>query len=283
MKRLVREPLLHFLLLALLIFAVYSRVSRPGEASGHIVVTQGQIASMSEAFSRTWQRPPTHDELEGLIRDRVQEEVYYREAIALGLDRDDTVVRRRLRQKMEFISDDVGQHLEPTDQQLRAYLDAHQGAFRLERRFTFSHVYLDPARHGENLSRDTAQLLARLKQAGGRADVSELGDSFLLEHTFEAVPSSEVAKQFGENFAATLGELPPGEWRGPVESGYGVHLVFVTERTEGRLPGLDDVREAVRREWTNARRVEANGTFYQSLLQHYVVTIERPQLADPRP
>ena len=97
------------------------------------------------------------------------------------------------------------------------------------------------------------------------------------------MPSSEVAKQFGENFAATLGELPPGEWRGPVESGYGVHLVFVTERTEGRLPGLDDVREAVRREWTNARRVEANGKFYQSLLQHYVVTIERPQLADPRP
>ena len=104
-------------------------------------------------------------------------------------------------------------------------------------------------RHGENLSRDTAQLLARLKQAGGRADVSELGDSFLLEHTFEAVPSSEVAKQFGENFAATLGELPPGEWRGPVESGYGVHLVFVSERTEGRIPA-----------WTMcARRSAASG------------------------
>jgi len=267
--------------LALLIFAVYSRVSRPGEVSGHIVVTQGQIASMSEAFSRTWQRPPTHDELEGLIRDRVQEEVYYREAIALGLDRDDTVVRRRLRQKMEFISDDVAREVEPTDQQLRAYIDAHESAFRVERRFTFSHVYLDPSRHGENLARDAAQLLARLKQAGGRADVSELGDAFLLEHTFDAVPASEVAKQFGGTFAATLGELPPGEWRGPVESGYGVHLVFVTERTEGRLPALNDVREAVRREWTNARRVNANGALYQSLLQHYVVTIERPQLAEP--
>jgi hypothetical protein len=197
--------------------------------------------------------------------------------MALGLDRDDTIIRRRLRQKMEFLSDDVAALAEPTDDELSAYLQAHADTFRVQRQFTFSHVYLNPEKHGETLSRDTAQLLAQLNQAGGKADVSALGDSFLLEHTFASAPGNEVAKQFGEKFAATLGDLAPGQWQGPVESGYGVHLVFVSERTEGRLPALSDVRDAVRREWANTRRLEANEKFYQELLKRYVVTIERPE------
>jgi hypothetical protein len=153
----------------------------------------------------------------------------------------------------------------------------HAETFRVQRQFTFSHVYLNPEKHGDTLSRDTAQLLAQLNQAGGTADVSALGDAFLLEHTFASAPANEVAKQFGEPFAATLGDLAPGQWQGPVESGYGVHLVFVSERTEGRLPALSDVRDAVRREWANTRRLEAKETFYQELLKRYVVTIERPE------
>jgi parvulin-like peptidyl-prolyl isomerase len=281
-KRILAEPLVHFLLLGLVIFAAYSRVSKlTSDEPGRIVVTQGQVAAMAVSFSRIWQRPPTGDELEGLIRDRVQEEVYYREAIALGLDRDDTIIRRRLRQKMEFISDDVAAEVEPTDEQLQAYLKAHPDAFHAERRFTFTQVYLNPELHGENLARDTAQLLARLKQGGGQAG-SAPGDPFMLEPKLEAVPSSEVAKQLGKKFAATLETLTPGQWHGPVESGYGVHLVFLTERTEGRVPALAEVRDAVHREWSAAQRVEANEKFYQSLLQRYVVTIERPHTMQAR-
>ncbi len=280
MKRLFKEPLLHFLLLGAAIFVAYSLVSkRTSDEPGKIVITQGQIAAMAVGFSRTWQRPPTSEELEGLIRDRVQEEVYCREAMALGLDKDDTVIRRRLRQKLEFVSDDIAAQSEPTEDELSAYLKAHPDPFRVQRQFTFSQVYLNPEKHGENLARDTEQLLAQLKQAGGKADVSALGDSFLLEHRFEAAPTSEVAKQFGEKFAAKLGELSPGQWRGPIESGYGAHLVFVSERTEGRVPALAEVRDAVRREWANARRLEGNEKFYQELLKRYLVTIERPQAA----
>jgi hypothetical protein len=139
---------------------------------------------------------------------------------------------------------------------------------------TFSQVYLNPAKHGDNLGRESEKLLARLQRAGGDVDSSTLGDSLLLEHTFQSVPAGEIAKQFGEEFATTLGELALGRWQGPVESGYGVHLVLVRERTEGRLPALADVREAVRREWDNARRVEANETFYEELSKRYTVTIE---------
>jgi len=280
MKRILREPLLHFLLLGAAVFAAYGLVSRrSGDGPGKIVISAGEVASMAEIFARTWRRPPTRAELDGLIRDRVQEEVYYREAMALGLDRDDTVIRRRLRQKMEFLTDDVAALAEPTEDALSAYLKAHAETFRVQRQFTFRHVYLNPERRGKNLARDTGQLLTQLRQAGDKADVAELGDPFLLEHLFQSVSASEAGKLFGDKFAATLSELSPGQWQGPVESGYGVHLVFVSERTEGRVPALADVRDAVEREWKNARRLETNEKFYAELLKRYSVTIERPQAA----
>ena len=275
MKRLLGEPLLHFLLLGTAIFATYNWLpNRSSNEPERIVITQGQIEHLATGFAKTWQRPPTAEELAGLVRDRVREEVYYREARALGLDKDDTVIRRRLRQKMEFVSDDIAAQAEPTDDELNAYLQAHPNTFRVEPRLTFRQVYFNPDKRGENLERDAAQLLVQLNQAGRKADAAALGDSFLLEHHFAAVPASEVAKQFGEEFASKLHGLTPGQWQGPVESGYGVHLVLISERTEGRLPLLAEVRDAVRREWGNARRLEANERFYQELQKRYTVTIE---------
>ncbi len=276
MKKILSEPLLHFLLLGVVIFAAYSVVSKRSSAvPGKIVISAGQVAAMAETFTGTWRRPPTREELEGLVRDRVKEEVYSREAVALGLDKEDTVIRRRLRQKLEFLTDDVAALAEPTDTELNAFLAAHADTFQVQRQFTFRHVYLNPERRGENLPRDTAQLFAQLQQVGDKADVLALGDSFLLEHRFEAAPATEIAKLFGEQFAAKLDDCPPGHWQGPIESGYGVHLVLVSARTEGHTPALAEVRDAVRRECANARRLAANEKFYQELLKRYAVTIER--------
>jgi hypothetical protein len=282
---LIREPLLHFLLLGAVIFLAYSFINRRNNAEpGKIVITQRQVENLAFAFAKTWQRPPTDKELVGLVRDRVREEVYYREAMALGLDKDDTVIRRRLRQKMEFISDDVAKQTEPTDAELNAYLQAHADRFPVEQRFTFRQVYLNPDKHRATLMADAERLLTQLRQAGDKADLSALGDTFLLDHDFTALPASDVAKQFGEPFAAKLRELAPGPWQGPIESGYGVHLVKVSQRSDGRAPALADVRDAVRREWENARRQESNEKFYQDLLKRYVVTVEEPKLpADPSP
>ena len=278
MKRLLKEPLLHFLLLGAGLFLVYSLGPQNGSSSvtRKIIVTQGQLEHLVSGFAKAWQRPPAPDELEGLTQDWVREEVYCREAMAMGLDKDDTVIRRRLRQKLEFISDDIAAMAEPTDADLNAYFQTHLDTFSLEPRFTFRQVYLNPEKHRDTLVRDTTQLLAQLNGAGGDNDASTPGDPFLLEGQFAAVPASEVAKQFGEKFAAKLLSLPVGRWQGPVESGYGVHLVLVTERTEVRLPQLAEVRAAVRREWANARRLEANEKFYQNLLNRYTVTFERP-------
>ena len=277
--RFLREPLLHFLLLGALIFGAFKFISSGTIEPGKILITQGRIESIEVAFSRTWRRPPTASELEGMIRDYVREEVFAREAVVLGLDKDDTIIRRRLRQKLEFVSEDVAAHAEPTDEQLRAYMKEHADAFRADRRFTFRQVYLNPQQRGANLRRDTTQLLAQLRRSGGQTDISALGDSLMLENEFKGIAAAEVVKQFGERFAAALGEMAVDQWQGPIESGFGVHLVSMTERADGSMPALEDVRAAVRREWINARRLEANEKFYRALLQRYTVTIERPGVA----
>lgn len=174
----------------------------------------------------------------------------------------------------------LSSRFQPTDEQLEAYLKAHPDAFRLPRAFTFSQVFLDPSRHGEHLADDAARLLSRLTRAGSATDIATLGDPVMLEHRFDAVPAGDVARMFGEDFAKTLGGLSPGQWQGPIASAYGVHLVFVSERSEERVPALSEVREAVQREWTNAVRKEASEKYYRELLKRYTVTIERPEAVE---
>ena len=274
----IREPLVHFLLLGAAIFVVYGLVSEHGVGKpGHITVTQGKIENLAATFARIWQRLPTDRELNGLIQDYIREEVLYREALALGLDRDDTVIRRRLRQKMEFVSEDFAAQEEPSGEALLAYFKSHPEAFAIEPRFTFRQVYLDPHRRGANLVRDVDRLLAELQQAGDNAARDTLGDAFLLAPQFESISATEVRNVFGDTFVAGLSALTSGQWQGPVPSGYGVHLVYVSERTEGRIPELAEVRDVVRREWANARRLESGEKFYETLLRRYTVTIERPQ------
>ena len=193
-KSLLREPLLHFLLLGALIFGAFKFISSETIEPGKILITQGRIESLEIAFSRTWRRPPTTSELEGLIRDYVREEVFAREAVALGLDKDDTIIRRRLRQKLEFVSEDIAASAEPTDEQLHAYLKAHADAFRGDRRFTFRQVYLNPQQRGANLDRDAAQMLAQLRRSGSKADIATLGDSLMLENEFKALAGRRSGK-----------------------------------------------------------------------------------------
>jgi hypothetical protein len=278
MKAFLKEPLVHFLLLGAALFVAFEWM--PGERASvpeRIVVTQGRIESLATGFTRTWQRPPTESELQGLIREYIREEVCTREAVAMGLDREDSVIRRRLRQKLEFITEDLTAQGEPTDEDLRAYMEASAASFQMEQRFTFRHVYLSPERRGEHLSRDVAYLIEQLSQSGRQDDASAFGDPFLLGHEFDAAPSSEVTKLFGKKFTSVLGGLPAGQWQGPVESGYGVHLVYVAERTEQRTPTLEEVRDVVLREWANAKRREATEKFYETLLKRYTVTIEQPE------
>jgi len=273
-SRLLREPLLHFLLLGAALFGVWVwRRDAAGSDSGRIVVTRARIGQLATGFARTWQRPPTPQELAGLVQDFVKEEVCVREAQKTGLDRDDTIIRRRLRQKFEFLTDDALEAAAPTDVDLTAWLKAHPDSFRVEPRVAFRQVMFDPARRGQSVEVDARKALARLNSGSGLS-FGSLGDSRMLPPTVELSPQSDVARIFGKEFAEKVDLLSPGRWAGPIESGYGLHLVEVVERVEGRAPALSEVREAVAREWSVAQRKERSEALYKELLARYKVVIE---------
>jgi PPIC-type PPIASE domain len=273
--RLLKEPLLHFLVLGAALFGLFGLVSnKDGEQVATIVVSAARIENLANGFARTWQRPPSAEELRGLIDDHIRDEVFYREGKALGLDRDDIVIRRRLRQKLEFVAEDMG-GADPSDDELAAYLTSNAERFRTEDRLTFSHVYLSAARR-DALRRDAESVAAKLANETEETDAAALGDHFLLGEEFRAVPRSDVARTFGERFSEQIFGLEQGRWQGPIASSYGLHFVRVSERTQGGLPPLDAVRPAVRREWMNARRLEAEANLYRTLRARYRIVVEAP-------
>ncbi len=273
MQNYFKEPLLHFLLIGAALFVLFDLVNdrMSGAADNQVVVSAGRIEQLANIFTKTWQRPPTAEELKGLIDDFVIEEIYYRQAVAMGIDRDDTVIRRRLRQKFEFLTDDMAAASAPTDEELAAYLAANTDAFIRDTTYTFEQVYIISGQPGSNLEAQVAEQLAAL-----RAGNAVRGDAGLLPAYFEATPARAVDGTFGLRFSARLDELPTGEWQGPIESGFGLHLVRIESRIEGTLPELDEIRPVVEREWANAKRLETRRIINEQLLSEYKVAIEWP-------
>ncbi|MGH9399043.1 MAG: peptidyl-prolyl cis-trans isomerase, partial [Thermoanaerobaculia bacterium] len=277
LKTILREPLVHFLLLGAGLFVAF-RLTGGGAAEpvGRIVISTAEVERLSTIFSRLWLRPPTAEELRGLIEKEIREEVYSREAMAMGLDREDTVIRRRLQQKLEFLSEDIAAQQKPTEAQLQVFLDGHREKFRTEARLTFRQVYVGRERRGASAERDAKSLLVKLRAQGAGADVERLGDRISIPSDFEGESEKEVGRTFGQAFPERLMQLSTGRWEGPIESGYGLHLVLVKERVAGTAPTLAQVREAVEREWQAERRLEANESFYKALRARYTVTVELP-------
>jgi hypothetical protein len=275
--RLLREPLVQFLALGAVLFALYGVAGkRNAEAPDKIVVSASRIATLGDGFARTWQRPPSEQELQGLIEDYIRDEVFYREGRAAGLDRDDAVIRRRVRQKMEFLAEDVSVP-EPSDEQLAAYLAANPERFRTEDHLTFHQIFLSATRRPNTIESDGKRLASVLARADAVVDATALGDPFLLGEEFRGVTPSKVTGVFGEGFARRMAAMETGRWQGPISSGFGQHFVFISERTSGDLPPLDAVQPAVRREWTNTRRLETEQKLYASLRERYEIVVEAPR------
>ena len=273
MKAWLREPLVHFLVIGAALFVLQRFVAGEDESSREIVVTEAQVEALAENFARTWMRPPTADEIRGLVDDYVREEIYYREAIAIGLDRDDTVIRRRLRQKMEFVSDDIAAAREPTDSELEAYLRSNAGKFVDPPLLSFRQVFFSTDRRGESAQKDAGRALESLRSSDRARRVPQ-GDPTLLPPEMTRVTPRDVANVFGEAFTADIEDAPVDEWIGPVESPFGAHLVRLAARQAGRLPPLAEIRTVVLREWQATQQDESNEAFYEELRRKYDVRVE---------
>ena len=277
---LLREPLLHFLLIGGVLFAAYDLQNEGLVENNRIVISEAEIDRLITLWKKKRQRLPTQGELQGLIEQQVREEVMYREAIAMGLDQNDSIVRRRLAQKIEFISADLAALAEPTETELTNYLAAHSNTFELPARIDFVQVYIDLNKHGDNVQDYAKSLLNKLKQVDSDLDIKTVGDSLMLDQQYEQLTEHDISRLFGKDFANNLFTLPIGSWQGPVSSGYGPHLVRIDNKTEARLPELETVRDKVRNEWLTQQRRTMDEVFYKALRQRYEIVIKNPSKKD---
>jgi peptidyl-prolyl cis-trans isomerase C len=270
MARWLREPLVHFLIAGIAIFAFYVWRGDAVDADDRqIIVGETQVQRLANIWSQTWQRSPSAQELDGLIRDYIKEEVYYREAIRLGLDEDDAIVRKRLRAKMEFLSSAEAETMVPSDAVLQAWLDRYPARYAADPLISFQSVYM-------NASKGETKAKAVLTQLQTGADPQKMGDPISLPRSLTGATREDIDRQFGETFAAKLIALPRGIWAGPVTSGFGLHLVRVDGVTVARVPKLAEVRQRVENDWRSATRIARENKAYQLLLDGYDIRIERP-------
>ena len=274
-----REPLVHFLAIGAGFFLIWHFVGeRLTRQPDRIIITPGHVERLAQQWTRTHLRPPSAEELVGLVEQEIDEEVLYREAVAMGLDRDDLVIRRRLAVKMDFLSDDVAAVAAPTDEQLQTFLSQHPDKFAVESLTTFSQIYINQSQRGVGAPAEAERVLAQLN-AKARPDWQTLGDPLPVPSEFVSAAAAEVSRHFGREFPKKLSGLPVGRWIGPVESRYGLHLILVRERSAGRAPPLKEVRDAVLTEWRSDHRQELNANLRRQRRAKYAVTVEWPDWA----
>jgi len=276
--KLLREPLVHFLFIGAAIYLLYGAFAEPvpEEDDKTIVVSAGEIEWMQTAWQKRWNRPPTAQEFDGLIQQYIRETVLYREALTMGLNQHDQVIRRRLAQKLEFLAKDLVALTPPTDEELQTYFDSHRDRYQEPARYTFTQVFIDPDKRGDTTLDDARAIKATLIAQG---DVIEnagaLGDDFMLQNYYPQKEQAEIQKLFGSGFAESLVDLSPGQWHGPVLSGYGTHLVYVSNISEPPPPVFAEVRERVVQDWTTEKGEELNEKFYANLRDRYTIVIEK--------
>jgi parvulin-like peptidyl-prolyl isomerase len=280
--RILREPWVHFLVLGVALFALSVVLSdRDTDASDQrIDMTATEIEWLARNWKARWQRPPTEAELRGLVDDYIRQEVLYREALKMGLDQDDEIIRRRMVQKIEFLTEDLAAQAQPTEAELQSYLQENLDKYRLPERRSFTHIYFNIDRRGDAAVDAAEETLAGLRGSPNASiNYAELGDRFMLAHDYSAQSEAEVTRQFGQRFATALFEIEPGDWQGPVGSGYGLHLVRVTDVWEGSVPELDMVRNEVLRDFATELRDQARQAMFSSLATQYEISIDEEAIA----
>ncbi|TDJ47150.1 MAG: peptidyl-prolyl cis-trans isomerase [Gemmatimonadetes bacterium] len=279
LRNFAKEPLIQFLLIGACIYGAYAWFGTPDEdvTDDTIIVDAARIDSFIGQWQRRWNRPPTRRELDGVINAFVREDILYRAALAMGLDQDDPITRRRMAQKLEFLTNDIALFKEPVPGELERYFEDNQARYRDPDLITFSQVFFDPDAREDATLDDAAEMLAQL-QVVGEPDPATLtaGDRFMLQNYFSAASELEVRRQLGTGFTEAVMQLEPGQWHGPVLSGFGVHLVYVYQLAVAPAPEFEDVQQQVLENWQSEQQEDFNETFFESLKSRYEIVIAEP-------
>jgi hypothetical protein len=280
LKRWLREPLLHFLLIGVLLFGIYAYTNRGRigiESPRQIVLSLDELRTMTAYFESQWHRPPTPQEFQAMVEDKIKQEVLYREGLAMGLDKDDTIVKRRMAQKVQFLAEDVATAHEPSTAELKAWFEKNSSKFALPSRYSFRHIYFSPDKRGRNARNDAADVLAKITgQPEDSPLIPSAADRFMFQDYYGDRTPSAIAKEFGPQFAVALEKVKPGSWQGPIESGFGWHLVFVDTVIPGRIPAFEEVESEVKTAWLGEQKAQAWQKAYQTMRAKYTVFLPAP-------
>ena len=273
----MREPLLHFLLLGIVLFGTYAYFQRGRggvESSKQIAVSLDDLRTMDMYFQSQWHRQPTPAEFQAMVEDKVREEVLYREGLAMGLDKDDEIVKRRMAQKMQFLAEDVAAAHEPSTAELKAWFDKNSSRFALPSRYSFRHLYFSPDKRGQNAQADAAKTLPKVAgQPENSVLALSLGDRFMFQDYYGDRTPEAIAKEFGPQFAVALEKLKPGSWQGPIESGYGWHLVYIDTVIPGRIPAFEEMEPDVKTAWLAEQKAAAWQKAYKKMRAKYTLLL----------
>jgi peptidyl-prolyl cis-trans isomerase C len=280
LKHYLHEPLLHFLLIGIVLFALYGYMNRGRigvDSSKQIALSLDELQTMETYFESQWHRQPTPQEFQAMVEENVQEEVLYREGLALGLDKDDTIVKRRMAQKMQFLAEDVAAAHEPSTAELKSWFEKNKGKFALPSRYSFRHLYFSPDKRGQSAQQDAANALGMIAGQPEDSKIADsLGDRFMFQEYYGDRAPSAIAKEFGPPFAVALEKLRPGSWQGPIESGYGWHLVFVDTVVPGRIPAFEEIESDVKTDWLGEQKAQAWQKAYAEMRAKYTVLLPAP-------
>jgi len=277
LTRLLTEPLIQFLVIGACIYGAYALFGTPEEdfRDTTIVVDSNRINAMISQWESRWNRLPTRAEIDGLIQVYIREDVLYRQAVAMGLNEDDPITRRRMAQKLQFLTSDLSQMQQPREGELEQYFSEKAGSYRGEDMISFTQVFIDPDKREDATLGDAAEILAQLKAAGEPdSETIQLGDRLMLQNNFSSATELDIRRQLGSGFAEVVMTLEPGQWHGPVLSGYGVHLVYVYEFVEAPPAVFENVQARVLEDWHEQKREQFNADFLESLKSRYQIVIE---------
>ncbi|MDX2418593.1 MAG: peptidylprolyl isomerase [Xanthomonadales bacterium] len=275
--RLFTEPLIQFLIIGACIYGAYALFGAPEEdfRDTRVHVDSARINAFISQWESRWNRPPTREEIDGLIQSYIKEDVLYRQAVAMGLNEDDPITRRRMAQKLEFLTSDLAMMVQPAEDELEQFFSDNSEVYRAPDRMTFSQIFFDPDSRGNTTLEDAAEALAQLQAAGVPTEESmQMGDGFMLQSDFVSVTEAEAARQMGSGFVEAVVQLEPESWHGPVLSGYGVHLVYMYDFQKSPPAVFEDVQAAVLENWQLEQREKFNADFLENLKTRYEIVID---------
>ncbi|MFD1316478.1 peptidyl-prolyl cis-trans isomerase [Namhaeicola litoreus] len=272
MKKLLKEPLVHFIFIGIFLFILYGLVNKNEKGGEVIRLDQSDVDNIIASWEMQWKRLPTEDELKNLLEQNIKQEIFYQEALKMNLDHNDEIIKRRLSQKMQFISNDIAALKKPTDQDLQDYFEANSEKYAFPPTFTFYQIIF--SRDNRKDPKSDAIVVLKNHSNASFDEMKNFGDKMPFPYSLTDINQDEIAYQFGSTLSESFENIPLNQWYGPVSSSFGEHLVFIANKIEKRIPKLEEVKRDVLLDYEYNEQQKTNEAIMKELKKKYRVELD---------